>query len=58
MISVLVVDDSLFMRKLISLMLESAPEIDVLAPAKDGKEAMEKVAALKPDVVTLDLMMP
>lgn len=58
MIRVLVVDDSEFTRKLISLMLESDPEIKVVDTAKDGYEAFQKVVALEPDVVTLDLNMP
>jgi len=58
MIKVLVVDDSLFMRRLISDMLNSDPEIKVIGTAKDGSEAMEKISKLKPDCVTLDLIMP
>ena len=55
---ILVVDDSLFMRTLISDMLNSDPEIEVADTAKDGKEAVGKISKLKPDCVTLDLMMP
>jgi len=55
---VLVVDDSLFMRTLISDMLNSDAEIEVVGTAKDGKEAVSKITKLKPDCVTLDLMMP
>jgi len=57
-IKVLVVDDSAFMRKAISVMLESDPEIEVVATARDGAEAIEKIKALKPDIVTLDVEMP
>lgn len=57
-IKVLVVDDSLFMRTLISDILNSDPEIEVTDTAKDGKEAVSKITKLKPDCVTLDLMMP
>ncbi len=57
-IRVLVVDDSAFMRKAISMMLESDPEIQVIATARDGIEAIEKVKELKPDLVTLDVEMP
>ncbi len=57
-IRVLVVDDSAFMRKSISLMLESDPGIKVIATARDGKEAVEKIRDLKPDLVTLDVEMP
>jgi two-component system chemotaxis response regulator CheB len=55
---VLVVDDSLFMRTLISDMLGSDPEIEVADTAKNGKEAISRIAKLRPDCVTLDLMMP
>lgn len=55
---ILVVDDSLFMRTLISDMLNSDQGIEVVDTAKDGKEAVSKIAKLKPDCVTLDLMMP
>jgi len=58
MIKVLVVDDSLFMRTLISDMLNSDPEIEVIDTAKDGAEAVKKIPKMKPDVVTLDLVMP
>lgn len=55
---VLVVDDSAFMRKAISIMLESDPQIKVIGQARDGEEAIEKVRQLKPDLVTLDVEMP
>ncbi len=55
---VLVVDDSLFMRSLISDMLNSDAEIEVADTAKDGFEAIKKLQKVKPDVITLDLMMP
>ncbi|MBO0603051.1 chemotaxis response regulator protein-glutamate methylesterase [Sporosarcina sp. E16_3] len=55
---VLVVDDSAFMRKLISDFLSGHPEIEVIGTARNGKEAVEKVQTLKPDVVTMDIEMP
>lgn len=58
MIKVLVVDDSFLMRKLISDMLKSDKEIEVIGLAKDGIDALEKIKKLKPDVITLDLEMP
>jgi two-component system chemotaxis response regulator CheB len=58
MIKVLVVDDSAFMRSAISRMLEKDDDIHVVGTAKNGQEAIEKVDALKPDVVTLDIEMP
>jgi two-component system chemotaxis response regulator CheB len=54
----LVVDDSAFARKVIRESLSSSPEIQVLDIARDGLEALEKIVEVKPDVVTLDLMMP
>ncbi|SHL01148.1 protein-glutamate methylesterase/protein-glutamine glutaminase [Rhodothermus profundi] len=58
MIRVLIVDDSAFMRKALSIMLEGDPEIQVVGTARDGIEAIEKVHALNPDIVTLDIEMP
>jgi two-component system chemotaxis response regulator CheB len=57
-IRVLVVDDSALMRKLISKLLESDPEIEVIGTAIDGCFALTRVEQLKPDVVTLDVDMP
>ena len=57
-INVLVVDDSAFMRKSLSLLLESDPQIKVIATATDGLMAIEKIKKLKPDIVTLDIEMP
>ncbi len=57
-IRVLVVDDSAFMRKALSRMLEADPEIRVVGTARDGLEALSKVEELDPDLVTLDVEMP
>ncbi len=57
-IRVLVVDDSAFMRQSIAFLLKEVPEIEVIGSARNGKEAVEKVKLLKPDVVTLDVEMP
>lgn len=57
-VRVLVVDDSALMRKLIPLILERDPEIEVVGTAMDGAFALRKIAELRPDVVTLDLEMP
>lgn len=57
-INVLVVDDSAFMRKMISDMLNSDPDIRVVDTARDGQDAIEKVGKLRPDAITLDLEMP
>lgn len=57
-IRVLIVDDSPFIRKALVRIFESEPAIEVAGVARDGKEALDKVMALSPDVVTLDIMMP
>ena len=57
-IKVLVVDDLYCMRTLISDILNSDPEINVVGTAKDGKEALNKLKTEKPDVITLDYIMP
>ncbi len=57
-IRVLVIDDSAFMRKFISDLINSQPDMEVIGTARDGLEGLEKVRALKPDVVTLDVEMP
>jgi two-component system, chemotaxis family, protein-glutamate methylesterase/glutaminase len=57
-ITVLVVDDSFLMRKIISDIIGSDEGLEVIGKAKDGKEALDKIQALAPDVVTLDLNLP
>ena len=56
--TVLVVDDSAFMRKLIAEMVESSGAFRVVGTAGDGIEALQKVRSLRPDIVTLDIEMP
>ena len=58
MIKVLVADDSAFMRRVITDLFESQTDFQVLDTAKTGKEAIEKVIKLKPDLLTLDINMP
>jgi len=57
-IRTVVVDDSAFVRKAVREMLSQSPYIEVVGAARDGEEALSMVAALKPDVVTCDLVMP
>jgi two-component system chemotaxis response regulator CheB len=57
-INVLVVDDSAFMRRAITKMLESEPDIRVVATARTGEEAISKSQQTKPDVITMDVEMP
>ncbi|KOR30907.1 hypothetical protein TI04_03490 [Achromatium sp. WMS2] len=54
----LIVDDSRFMRKAIADFFASDDKIEIIGEAKDGADAIEAVAKLKPDVVTLDVNMP
>lgn len=58
MISVLVADDSFFMRKLISDILNADPGIEVVGAAADGEQAVAMAKKLRPDVITMDLDMP
>ena len=58
MITVLVVDDSAFMRKAISTMLDKDPGIQVIGTARNGQEGLDLVRKLNPDVVTMDIEMP
>lgn len=58
MVKVLIVDDSAFMRNALTTMLSSDPEIKIVGTARDGLEAIEKIASLKPDIVTMDVEMP
>jgi two-component system chemotaxis response regulator CheB len=57
-IRVLIVDDSAFVRQALTRMLGSAPDIDVVGVAVDGRDGVEKVQVLRPDVVTMDIQMP
>ncbi|MGA8431491.1 MAG: chemotaxis response regulator protein-glutamate methylesterase [Candidatus Sulfotelmatobacter sp.] len=56
--SVLVVDDSAFMRTALSRMINSDPALFVVGTACCGREALEKIPVLNPDVITLDVEMP
>jgi two-component system chemotaxis response regulator CheB len=58
MVKVLTVDDSVFMRTVIRDMLTKDSSIEVVGTASNGIDALEKIASLKPDVITLDIEMP
>jgi two-component system chemotaxis response regulator CheB len=57
-VQVLVVDDSAVMRQFLTTLLEADPEIKVVGTAPDPLVARDKIKALNPDVVTLDVEMP
>jgi two-component system chemotaxis response regulator CheB len=57
-LKVLVVDDSAYVRKVVKQMLSRSPFLEVVGVARDGREALELVEQLGPDVVTCDLIMP
>lgn len=57
-VRVLVVDDSAYVRKMMTQMLSRSPFVDVVGVARDGKEALDLAEELQPDVVTCDLNMP
>ena len=56
-VRVIVVDDSAFMRKAISDMIESCADFEVIAKFRDGRELVEKVDKFNPDLITLDVHM-
>lgn len=58
MIKVLVVDDSALIRKLLTDILQSDQEIEIVGTARNGKEALDKIKTLEPDIITLDVEMP
>ena len=57
-VRVLVVDDSAYVRKMMTQMLTRSPFVEVVGSARDGREALEMAAELEPDVITCDLNMP
>ena len=58
MIRVVIADDSAFMRMVLSDMFKKQSDFEVVGVAKNGKEAVEKVKELNPDLVTMDVNMP
>ncbi len=58
MINVLIVDDSAFMRQFFKKMIDKQPEMQTIAVARNGKDAIKKIKKYSPDVVTLDIEMP
>ena len=58
MIKVMIVDDSALIRKLLTDILKSDKEIQIVGTARNGKDALDKIKTLKPDIITLDVEMP
>jgi len=58
MVKILIVDDSVFMRTVIRDMVTKDPAIEVVGTASNGEDALEKIRALGPELVTLDIEMP
>jgi two-component system, chemotaxis family, protein-glutamate methylesterase/glutaminase len=57
-VRVLVVDDSAYVRKMVTQMLSRSPVVEVVGTARDGREALDLAEELAPDVITCDLNMP
>jgi DNA-binding NarL/FixJ family response regulator len=55
---VLIVDDQPLMRTGFRMILDAEPDIEVVGEARDGQEAVERAAAVRPDVVLMDIRMP
>src|SRR5579859_3709025 len=57
-IRVLVVEDSMTVRMRLTDILTSDPEIELVGAVEDGKKAIESCQQLRPDVITMDMMLP
>ena len=57
-IKILIVDDSIFMRKALETLLSGEPDMEIVGMAKNGLEAIEMAEQFKPDVITMDIEMP
>ena len=57
-LKVLIVDDTIVYRKIVSDILAEIPDIEVVGTASNGKIALSKIATLEPDLITLDIEMP
>lgn len=54
----LVVDDSTFMRKVLQSIIATDPQLQIVGEARDGREAIAMNESLRPDVISMDIMMP
>jgi two-component system chemotaxis response regulator CheB len=57
-LKVMVVDDTITYRKIVTDILSELPDVEVVGTANNGKIALNKIASLKPDLITLDIEMP
>ncbi|GMT42363.1 MAG: chemotaxis response regulator protein-glutamate methylesterase [bacterium] len=57
-VRVLIVDDSMFIRRTLAAIVKGDPQLDVAGLASDGVQAVEMAAELKPDIITMDINMP
>jgi two-component system chemotaxis response regulator CheB len=57
-VRVLIVDDSAFMRKVLQSIIATDPQLEIVGEARDGREAIAMNESLRPDVISMDIMMP
>ena len=57
-VRVMIVDDSAFMRKVLQSILATDPQLEIVGEARDGREAIAMAESLRPDVISMDIMMP
>lgn len=57
-VRVLIVDDSTFMRKVLQSIIATDPQLEIVGEARDGREAIAMNESLRPDVISMDIMMP
>lgn len=57
-IRVLVTDDSVMLRNMVRLLITDIPALELAGEARDGREAVEQAARLKPDLLIIDIRMP
>lgn len=55
---VLIVDDSAVMRRALTRLIETSPGFEIVDTARDGRDALDKIARYQPDLVTMDIEMP